>query len=74
MLAAGITAIEGEFHASEAVQLCDGSGLEIARGLVNYSSTELQKIRGRKSEDIPTILGYGGAETVVHRDNLVLSN
>jgi glutamate 5-kinase len=74
LLAAGITGIEGEFHSSEAVQLCDGSGVEIARGLVNYSSTELQKIRGRKSEDIPTILGYGGAETVVHRDNLVLSN
>ena len=74
LLAAGITAIEGEFHSAEAVQLCDGSGVEIARGLVNYSSTELQKIRGRKSEDIPTILGYAGAETVVHRDNLVLSN
>jgi glutamate 5-kinase len=50
------------------------SGSEIARGLVNYSSTELQQIRGRKSEEIPTILGYAGAETVVHRDNLVLSN
>jgi glutamate 5-kinase len=74
LLAAGITAIEGEFHSSEAVQLCDSSGVEIARGLVNYSSTELQKIRGRKSEEIPTILGYVGAETVVHRDNLVLSN
>jgi len=72
-LAAGITAIEGEFNSSEAVQLCNSSGVEIARGLVNYSSSELQKIRGRKSEEIPTILGYAGAETVVHRDNLVLT-
>jgi glutamate 5-kinase len=40
---------------------------------VNYSSTELNQIRGRKSSEIPTILGYVGAETVVHRDNLVLS-
>jgi glutamate 5-kinase len=74
LLAAGIISIEGNFHSSEAVQLCDSNGLEIARGLVNYSSTELQKIRGRQSDEIPKILGYMGAETVVHRDNLVLSN
>lgn len=74
LLAAGITAIEGEFHPSEAVKLCDTNGAEIARGLVNYSSSELQKIRGRKSEEIPVILGYAGAETVIHRDNLVLTN
>ncbi len=74
LLAAGIIGIEGHFYSSEAVQLCNSNGLEIARGLVNYSSTELQKIRGRQSDEIPTILGYTGAETVVHRDNLVLSN
>ncbi len=74
LLAAGITRIEGNFHSLEAVQLCDSNGLEIARGLVNYSSTELQKIRGRKSDEIPVVLGYIGADTVVHRDNLVLSN
>ncbi|NET49977.1 MAG: glutamate 5-kinase [Merismopedia sp. SIO2A8] len=74
LLAAGITAIEGNFRLSDAVQLCDHSGSEIARGLVNYSSEELQQIRGRKSSEIPAILGYAGAETVVHRDNLVLSN
>ena len=74
LLAAGITSIEGDFRSSDAVQLCDSSGLEIARGLVNYSSTELKQIRGRQSDEIPSILGYSGAETVVHRDNLVLSN
>jgi glutamate 5-kinase len=74
LLAAGITSIEGDFRSSDAVQLCDSSGSEIARGLVNYSSTELKQIRGRQSDEIPSILGYSGAETVVHRDNLVLSN
>jgi glutamate 5-kinase len=73
LLAAGITEIEGEFQTQDAVQLCDPLGQEVARGLVNYSSTELQKILGCQSEDIPQILGYAGAETVVHRDNLVLS-
>lgn len=72
LLAAGISKIEGDFRPSDAVRLCDGNGVEIARGLVNYTSNELQQIRGRKSEEIPLILGYEGADTVVHRDNLVL--
>ena len=73
LLAAGITGIMGEFHHHDAVQLCDPAGLEIARGIVNYSSTELQKICGAQSEQIAEILGYAGEETIVHRDNLVLS-
>ncbi|TAF06446.1 MAG: glutamate 5-kinase [Nostocales cyanobacterium] len=73
LLPAGIQAIEGEFDNQEAVQLCDSNGNEIARGLVNYSSEELQKIRGFHSRDIGRILGYAGVETVIHRDNLVLT-
>lgn len=71
LLAAGITAVEGEFEQNEAVKLCNHDGKEIARGVVNYSSSELEKIRGRRSSEIPEILGYRGVETVVHRDNLV---
>lgn len=74
LLAAGIAEVEGEFQSQDAVQLCDRSGREIARGIVNYNSTELQKILGTHSDKIPQILGYMGSETVVHRDNLVLSN
>jgi len=71
LLAAGITRVEGNFQAGEAVALCDGDGKEIARGLVNYSSAELGQIRGSHSQSIPSILGYGTAETVVHRDDMV---
>jgi len=73
LLAAGIIHLEGDFQSQEAVKLCDRTGQEIARGLVNYTSDELQKIKGRQSDAIATILGYPGAETVVHRDNLVLN-
>ncbi len=72
LLAAGITDVEGEFQKKDAVQLCDQTGHEIARGMVNYSHQELQQIRGRQSDEIPAILGYPAPETVVHRDNLVL--
>jgi glutamate 5-kinase len=72
LLAAGIKEVEGEFHSQDAVQLCDLLGQEIARGIVNYGSSELQQIRGCRSDQIPAILGYAGEETVVHRDNLVM--
>lgn len=72
LLPAGITAIIGEFQSQEAVRLCNPQGQEIARGLVNYNSSELQQIQGEQSDNIPQLLGYAGAETVVHRDNLVI--
>lgn len=73
LLAAGVTEIEGEFAPKDAVVLCNCEGKELARGLVNYGSGELRKILGCQSHDIPQILGYAGAETVVHRDNMVLA-
>jgi glutamate 5-kinase len=73
LLAAGITKISGEFQSQDSVQLCKEDGREFARGLVNYSSQELELIRGYHSEDIPNLLGYVGAETIVHRDNLFLT-
>jgi len=72
LLAAGITGVEGNFQSQDGVHLCDRHGEIIAQGLVNYSSAELIKIQGCRSEEIPRILGRTNRETVVHRDNLVL--
>ncbi|MGI0483077.1 glutamate 5-kinase [Geminocystis sp. CENA526] len=72
LLPAGVTHIEGEFSANEAVELANAQGQEIGKGIVNYNSEELTKIKGQKSGDIASILGYFGVETVIHRDNLVL--
>jgi glutamate 5-kinase len=73
LLPAGITGISGDFDESDTVQLCDNNMQEIAIGIVNYSSAELYKIHGHQSANIEKILGYIGEETVVHRDNLVLT-
>jgi glutamate 5-kinase len=54
--------------------LCDREGKEVARGLVNYNSSEIKSIVGQHSEKIAAILGYEGADTVVHRNNLVITN
>lgn len=73
LLAAGIIQVSGQFASQDAVVLCDRSGDEIARGLVNYSSLELDKLKGQRSEDLAAVLGYACPETVVHRDNLTLT-
>ncbi len=73
LLAAGITRLEGDFEAQDAVLVCAASGEDIARGIINYSAQDLTQILGRRSEDIPAILGYAGADTVIHRDNLVIA-
>ncbi len=72
LLPAGIVQTEGEFQVSDAVQLCDLTGKEIGRGIVNYDSREIRQIQGHHTEKIPDILGYGIAGTVIHRDNLVV--
>ncbi|BAP17858.1 glutamate 5-kinase [cyanobacterium endosymbiont of Epithemia turgida] len=72
LLAAGIIKVEGQFEAFDAIQLCDKQGQELARGIVNYSSLEVTKIKGHHSDKIAKILGYEGPQTMVHRDNLVV--
>jgi glutamate 5-kinase len=72
LLAAGIIEVAGEFQPQDAVQLYTQGGEEIARGIVNYGDQDLKRIMGRHSDEIPTILGYVGADTVIHRDNLVI--
>ncbi|MBR8831067.1 MAG: Glutamate 5-kinase [Chroococcopsis gigantea SAG 12.99] len=72
LLPAGIMRVEGDFSATDAVGLCDAQGVEVARGIVNYSSSEIEEIKGHHSEEIITLLGYIDSETVIHRDNLVL--
>ncbi|WP_069789615.1 glutamate 5-kinase [Cyanobacterium sp. IPPAS B-1200] len=72
LLSAGIVRVEGDFNSTDAVDLYSLNDLKIARGIVNYTSHELQLIKGKKSQNINKILGYEGAETVIHRDNLVI--
>lgn len=72
LLSIGILHVEGDFLKGETISICNPQGEEIARGLVNYSAAELQKIKGHKSEEVKRILGYIGNDEVIHRDNLVL--
>ena len=72
LLAIGVTAVAGDFERGEVVACCDNNGIEIARGLVNYSASEALRIMRKPSVEIEKILGYVEETELIHRDNLVL--
>jgi glutamate 5-kinase len=72
LLPSGLVQVDGQFDAGDVVALTEADGQEFARGLVNYDTDELRRIRGAKTADIERTLGYKGVDEVVHRDNLVI--
>lgn len=72
LLPSGVIEVEGNFEMGNTVSVhCDNS--EIGRGIVNYSSLEIDLIKRKKCGDIKKILGYKDYDEVIHRDNFVLS-
>jgi glutamate 5-kinase len=72
LLPAGITAVTGVFVGGDPVDLVDPAGVPVARGLVNYDSTELPGLLGRSTRDLARELGAAYEREVVHRDDMVL--
>lgn len=80
LFSAGILEVQGNFVAQQAVEIIgrkivngQTAEVKVGKGLVNYSSIEINRIRGCRSSEITNILGYMDAECVIHRDNLVLT-
>jgi glutamate 5-kinase len=72
LLPAGIIEVGGSFDAGDPVDLVDGAGQVVARGLVNYDSAELPGLLGRSTHELARELGASYEREVVHRDDLVL--
>ncbi len=72
LLAVGVKSISGHFDRGELVACVDEAGSEVARGLVNFNSSEAAQIKGRPSSEFSEILGYSDESEMVHRDNMVL--
>ena len=73
LLPIGVTAVSGEFERGAVVAVTGDDGVEIARGLVNYASSEARLIMRKPSSEIESILGYVDEPELIHRDNLVLA-
>jgi len=72
LLPSGIIEVKGRFSIGNGVSIVDEENREFARGIVSYSSSEVDRIKGRKTQEIEKILGYKDYDEVIHRDNLVI--
>ena len=72
LLPSGLKEVRGSFGVGECVRCLDLEGREFARGLINYSSQELNRIKGLHTSKIEKVLGYKAYDEVIHRDDLVL--
>lgn len=72
LLPIGVKSVLGEFERGAVVACVSEDGQDIARGLTNYNADEARRIAGHASQEIESLLGYGGDTEIIHRDNLVL--
>ncbi|TEB16447.1 Glutamate 5-kinase [Pelotomaculum sp. FP] len=72
LLPSGITRVEGSFDIGNTVVIAGPDGTEIARGIVSYSSEDIERIKGAQTKDIARILGHKDFDEVIHRNNLAL--
>ena len=73
LLPIGVVDTEGEFARGDVIAVRSQDGVEVARGLANYSAPETRRIARKPSSQIEAVLGYAGEPELIHRDNLVLS-
>lgn len=73
LLPSGVIGVEGVFELGNTVSIIGPDGMELARGLVSYSSGEIEKIKGAQTGDIARLLGYKDYDEVVHRNNMVMN-
>ena len=73
LLPSGITDLEGTFAVGDPVSCVDSKGNTIAKGLVNFSSAEIRKIKGLKTSKIEQVLGHKDYDEVIHRDSLAIT-
>ena len=72
LLPSGIVEVRGSFAVGAPIHCLDLQGTTIAAGLSNYGAADIERIKGRKTEEIAAILGSKDADEVIHRDNLVI--
>jgi glutamate 5-kinase len=72
LLPIGVTEVHGDFHRGDVIAVQDSAGVDLARGLCNYSAAEARLIARRPSSEFERLLGYAAEPELIHRDNLVL--
>ena len=73
LLPIGMTEVQGEFHRGDVIAVRSLDGVELARGLANYGSSEARLIARRPSSEFEKLLGFTAEPEMIHRDNMVLA-
>ena len=73
LLPIGMLSVAGEFSRGDVIAVLDEAGLEVARGLANYSSLEARLLCRKPSQEFERLLGYSAEPEMLHRDNLVVT-
>ena len=72
LLPAGLVEVRGKFERGDVVSIMDSHGKEFARGMVNYSSDEIARILGRRSDAIDEMIDDRNYDAIITRDNIAL--
>ena len=72
LLPAGVTGVLGSFDRGDIVSILEPARAQMACGIANYPSDELDRIKGLRSDRISDILGHQYGDEVVHRNNMVV--
>ena len=73
LLPIGVIAVQGEFHRGDVITVRRMDGVELARGLSNYGSSEARLLASKPTSEFEKLLGYAAEPELIHRDNLVLT-
>ncbi len=72
LLPVGVQRTDGKFRAGSLVNIRNTEGKTIARGLTSYDRDDIERIKGKRSADVPFVLGDRHHVEVIHRDNMVI--
>jgi glutamate 5-kinase len=72
LLSSGVLSARGEFKKDDIISVTGPDGREFARGIINYSREDMDKIKGLKTAQIAKVLGYKNGDEIVHKDNLAI--
>ncbi len=72
LLPIGVVEVQGDFVRGDVIAVRNAAGVDVARGLANYASTEARLIARKPSSQIEALLGFANEPEMIHRTNLVL--
>jgi glutamate 5-kinase len=72
LLPIGVVSVTGSFERGDIIEVTETDGTTIGWGLASYPSTEVEIIKGKKSNELPNLLGHYYGDEVIHRNNMAL--